>query len=313
MIAGIAFSCQWRLERLVGVLGDVRLGHSVAVVHEPRAGQWRSHVCRIQFSVVFDASVLLWRRRWRRRWVESRLILVMQEVQPDCVVCFAAVNGGWSAWSQCKGYCSGATQSRSCTNPSPANGGAACVGSSQSDCSMPGCAPGTSCTRLIACVANHFAGFQLKLSLTIGYMYCAALSAGATAGIAIGAVGVIAGAAVATACYCKKRRARTSRGATAATAASPATSTTKAKDVPMAAVPSSPADPSSSPAAAESPPVRSGPRPPSAPPPPLAAASAATAAPPVHWQQKWDKTHNRAYWWDQASDTSTWERPADAV
>jgi hypothetical protein len=70
----------------------------------------------------------------------------------NCVVCFAAVNGGWSAWSQCKGYCSGATQSRSCTNPSPANGGAACAGSSESDCSMPGCAQGRQ--RLIACVAT---------------------------------------------------------------------------------------------------------------------------------------------------------------
>jgi hypothetical protein len=68
-------SGEWRLEYLVGVLRLVRPGHAVAVLHEPRAGQWRHHMRWIQFSVVFDASVLVWwrRRRWRWRISIARL------------------------------------------------------------------------------------------------------------------------------------------------------------------------------------------------------------------------------------------------
>jgi hypothetical protein len=57
-------------------------------------------------------------------------------------VVVAAVNGGWSAWSQCSGSCGQGTQSRSCTNPAPANGGTACAGSTLSDCPLPACAQG---------------------------------------------------------------------------------------------------------------------------------------------------------------------------
>ncbi len=58
----------------------------------------------------------------------------------------APVDGGWSAWSAwsaCTASCGGGTQSqtRTCTNPAPANGGANCVGlASQSQaCNTQGC------------------------------------------------------------------------------------------------------------------------------------------------------------------------------
>lgn len=43
------------------------------------------------------------------------------------------VNGGWSAWSTCVG-CVTSTQNRTCTNPAPACGGAACSGPSTQTC-----------------------------------------------------------------------------------------------------------------------------------------------------------------------------------
>ena len=44
------------------------------------------------------------------------------------------VNGGWSVWSAC----SGGTQTRTCTNPAPANGGASCSGNSSQSCGGTG-------------------------------------------------------------------------------------------------------------------------------------------------------------------------------
>ncbi|MDO8664033.1 MAG: hypothetical protein Q7K44_00555 [Candidatus Liptonbacteria bacterium] len=53
------------------------------------------------------------------------------------------VSGGWSDWSACSvTACSSAgTQTRSCTNPAPANGGADCSGPSSQSCSTPTCPP----------------------------------------------------------------------------------------------------------------------------------------------------------------------------
>ena len=48
----------------------------------------------------------------------------------------ARVDGGWSAWSACSASACGlpGTQTRACTNPSPACGGAACVGPASQSC-----------------------------------------------------------------------------------------------------------------------------------------------------------------------------------
>ena len=49
------------------------------------------------------------------------------------------VDGGWTDWSACSTSCGVGTQSRSCTNPTPANGGLGCTGSSTQSCDVGGC------------------------------------------------------------------------------------------------------------------------------------------------------------------------------
>jgi len=53
--------------------------------------------------------------------------------------CPQPVNGGWSSWSACSQPCGGGIQTRTCTNPSPANGGADCVGSNTQTCNTQAC------------------------------------------------------------------------------------------------------------------------------------------------------------------------------
>ncbi|HRY63237.1 MAG TPA: hypothetical protein P5267_01355, partial [Patescibacteria group bacterium] len=50
-----------------------------------------------------------------------------------------STNGGWSAWSTCSVECGGGTQTRTCTNPAPANGGLDCVGEATQSCNTESC------------------------------------------------------------------------------------------------------------------------------------------------------------------------------
>ena len=52
-----------------------------------------------------------------------------------------AINGGWSTWSACSAACGSGVQTRTCTNPSPSNGGAACIGAASQICNAPTTCP----------------------------------------------------------------------------------------------------------------------------------------------------------------------------
>ena len=60
---------------------------------------------------------------------------------PSCTE-MKSINGGWSDWSACSVTACGqtGTQTRTCTNPAPAFGGANCSGPSSQSCSTPACA-----------------------------------------------------------------------------------------------------------------------------------------------------------------------------
>ncbi len=49
------------------------------------------------------------------------------------------IAGGWSTWSTCSATCGGGTQTRTCSNPIPANAGATCSGVTQQSCNTPSC------------------------------------------------------------------------------------------------------------------------------------------------------------------------------
>ncbi len=51
----------------------------------------------------------------------------------------APVNGGWSDWSTCSAACGGGDQTRTCTNPAPANNGANCSGAPSQACNSQAC------------------------------------------------------------------------------------------------------------------------------------------------------------------------------
>jgi hypothetical protein len=52
------------------------------------------------------------------------------------------INGGWTEWSTCSATCGGGTQTRTCTNPAPANGGLDCVGETSQSCNTQSCGGG---------------------------------------------------------------------------------------------------------------------------------------------------------------------------
>lgn len=69
-----------------------------------------------------------------------------------CSASAAPVNGGWSDWGSCSVACGGGTQTRTCTNPSPANGGASCSGASSQACNSQACIPTTNGV----CAVTHY-------------------------------------------------------------------------------------------------------------------------------------------------------------
>jgi uncharacterized protein (TIGR02145 family) len=67
----------------------------------------------------------------------------------------APVDGAYSIWSNCSVSCGGGTQTRTCTNPAPANGGAACVGSNTQVCNTQSC-----CTSSCSTQAKNYCSGQ---------------------------------------------------------------------------------------------------------------------------------------------------------
>jgi len=58
------------------------------------------------------------------------------------------VNGGWSPWGRCSVSCGGGSQTRTCTDPSPANGGEDCVGASRQECNTDDCEGSSECVTI---------------------------------------------------------------------------------------------------------------------------------------------------------------------
>jgi len=58
------------------------------------------------------------------------------------------VNGGWSLWGRCSATCGGGSQTRTCTDPSPANGGEDCVGASRQECNTDDCEGSSECVTI---------------------------------------------------------------------------------------------------------------------------------------------------------------------
>ena len=65
-----------------------------------------------------------------------------QAIDSQDTDCSGPVNGGWSNWGTCSATCGGGTQTRTCTNPAPANGGANCEGDATQSCNTNACLPG---------------------------------------------------------------------------------------------------------------------------------------------------------------------------
>lgn len=75
------------------------------------------------------------------------------------------VNGDWSAYGACSATCGGGTQVRTCSNPAPSNGGAACVGPSTQVCNTDaysGVQVNGGWTEFGACSATCGGGTQVR-------------------------------------------------------------------------------------------------------------------------------------------------------
>lgn len=74
------------------------------------------------------------------------------------------IAGAWSAWSACSATCGGGTQTRTCTNPAPANGGADCVGAASQACNAQSCATLRLCQNGIFYANGGQTGTNITLS-----------------------------------------------------------------------------------------------------------------------------------------------------
>lgn len=87
--------------------------------------------------LVFQATVTDFYRR------TASCTITVQQAAPLPPPTPPPLNGGWSPWSSCDKKCGGGTQTRTCTNPSPANGGLSCSGANTQICNTQSCPPPT--------------------------------------------------------------------------------------------------------------------------------------------------------------------------
>lgn len=76
------------------------------------------------------------------------------------------VDGGWSTWSTCSTVCGSGTQTRTCTNPAPQNGGAACSGVSSQACSNV-----CTCSGTLPSFSSVYTGDDVNLSSFASYTH----------------------------------------------------------------------------------------------------------------------------------------------
>jgi len=102
--------------------GDARWGNSFITLQ---------HDTKSKTVPVIEPAV-----QWARQ--QGYEIVTMSEcIEPAT----GPVNGQWSGWSECSLQCGGGTQTRTCTNPPPSNGGAHCSGAGSQACNTGACTP----------------------------------------------------------------------------------------------------------------------------------------------------------------------------
>ena len=84
----------------------------------------------------------------------------------NCNTHACPVNGGWSGFSACNKACGGGTQARTCSDPTPVNGGAQCTGNASQSCNTAACptpapTPAPTPKATPACGASPAGGFPV--------------------------------------------------------------------------------------------------------------------------------------------------------
>ena len=65
------------------------------------------------------------------------------------------IDGAWGVWGACSKTCGGGTQTRTCSNPAPANGGLSCTGSTSQACNTQNCDNGCAATTCTTTTCNN--------------------------------------------------------------------------------------------------------------------------------------------------------------